>query len=97
VDHVCHTPACVNPEHLRIVTRKQNMENRGKVVRRNNSSGYQNVEWNPQRGRWMVRMLHGGERHFGGYFTDVHEAGRAARELRNRLFTHNDIDRQEPA
>lgn len=24
VDHICHTRACVNPEHLRVLTRSQN-------------------------------------------------------------------------
>ncbi|XWX91267.1 HNH endonuclease [Salmonella enterica] len=28
VDHKCHNTLCVNPSHLRLVTPKQNSENR---------------------------------------------------------------------
>lgn len=28
VDHICRVPKCVNPEHLRLLTRTQNMRNR---------------------------------------------------------------------
>src|SRR4051812_6604959 len=43
-DHICHNPACVRPEHLRIVTRKQNNENRA-GAQKNCKSGVRGVIW----------------------------------------------------
>jgi hypothetical protein len=92
LDHVCHTTLCVNPAHLRQVTRKENSENYS-GPQRNNTSGYLGVSWHKHRGRWVVNVTHDGERYCGGYFTDVEEAAEAARQLRLKLFTHNDLDR----
>ena len=44
IDHTCHNPSCVNPQHLRVVTPKQNCENvRGAQV--NNASRVRGVVW----------------------------------------------------
>lgn len=91
LDHRCRNRACVNPDHLREVTNKQNQEHT--YARSNNTSGYRGVTFNKLKGKWSVLVKHDGANHFGGYFTDVHEAGRVARDLRNELFTHNDMDR----
>lgn len=45
LDHRCLVPLCVNPEHLRIVTRKQNNENRSGAYR-NNPVGVRGVTRN---------------------------------------------------
>jgi hypothetical protein len=34
VDHLCHNPACVNPEHLEAVSHRENMRRRRPVVSR---------------------------------------------------------------
>ena len=96
LDHTCHVRACVNPEHLREVTNKQNNENRA-GARRDNRSGVRGVSWHARDGKWRVRVVHNGRTHSGGYFDDLDEAAEAARQLRLKLFTHNDADRKETA
>ena len=92
IDHKCHNPPCVNPYHLRLVTRKQNTENLAQLSK-NNRSGYNGVSWSKQKSKWLVRTVSNGTVHHGGFFDDVHEAGEAARLKRNELFTHNELDR----
>ena len=91
LDHVCRNRACVRPDHLRPVTNKQNAEHRDSRGR--HSSGYRSVHWHKASNKWSVCVYHNGERHHGGYFLDVHEAGAVARDIRNALYTHNEIDR----
>lgn len=91
IDHRCRNRACVNPDHLREVTNKQNAEH--KAMSPTNTSGYRGVTFSKLRGKWVVLVGHNGTNHSGGYFDDVHEAGGAAKNLRNELFTHNDLDR----
>lgn len=50
IDHICHNPPCVNPEHLRAVTHKQNMENRAGASR-NSVTGVLGVHRSPVTGR----------------------------------------------
>jgi hypothetical protein len=92
LDHACRNRLCVNPEHLRPVTNKQNMENQSRISA-NSISGYRGVYWNARDRRWSVAVGHHGKLHHGGYFTDLREAVQAAKDLRNELFTHNDADR----
>ena len=92
LDHLCHTRRCVRPDHLRIVTNKQNQEHRA-GANKNSRSGVRGVSWNTRRGRWEVRVGHHGRYHFGGYFDDLDAAAEAARALRLKLFTHSDPDR----
>jgi hypothetical protein len=96
VDHICRNRLCVRPEHLRASTHKQNMENQGPTIRsRTGVRGVYvagidvltGVTW------YGVLVGHNGTRCCGGFFTDIKLAEEAAVELRNRLFTHNDLDR----
>ena len=90
IDHICHNRLCVNPEHLRLATNKQNLENIG-VVR--SSSGYLGVTWHRRLHRWQAAVTSNGVKHHVGYFDNAADAGRAAAEARVRLFTHNALDR----
>ena len=92
IDHRCRNRGCVRPDHLRLVTNKQNHEHRG--VDRTNTSGYRGVSFHRVSKKWQVYVTHNGRRHYGGNFLDVHEAGAAAKALRNELFTHNDLDKR---
>lgn len=90
IDHVCRNRACVNPTHLRLATKKQNAEN---TVGRG-SSGVRGVGFDKRRNLWRVQVTHNYKNHQGGHYETIGEAEQAARELRNRLFTHNILDRQ---
>ena len=80
--------ACKN--NLKIVTREENMENRG--VTRRSTTGYLNV-YREKRGTYRVCVKKNGVNHYKGCFTDIEEANRYAIELRNKLMTNNVFDR----
>lgn len=92
IDHTCRNRKCVNPDHLREVDKSQNQQNLATL--RDTRSGYRGVAWHEHSRSWHVVVGHLGHQHSGGYFKDVHEAGRAAIALRNRLYTHNEEDRK---
>ena len=92
LDHTCHNRACVNLDHLRPTSRKQNMENLAGPYR-GSVSGVRGVSRCPRTGKWRVRVKHNYREYPGGLFVDLADAERAAIALRNRLFTHNDADR----
>lgn len=91
IDHICHTRDCVKPEHLRIATSKQNMENLlGAQI--NSKSGVRGV-YRREYGKWQVQVTHNRRVYNGGTFNELADAETAAIELRNKLYTHNDMDR----
>lgn len=86
IDHTCHNRGCVNPSHLRVVTRKQNTENlRGGSGR----SGIRGVSWVKRRRMWRAYATHNRRMYEAGCYPTVEEAAEAAARLRNSLFTHN--------
>lgn len=93
VDHRCHNRACVNPSHLRVVTHKQNLENREGAQRNNLTSGIRGVTWQKSLKKWRAYVRHNMVDYHLGYFTDISEAEAAAVAKRLSLFTHNDLDR----
>lgn len=92
LDHTCHNPACVNILHLRELANKQNLEN---VTGLNsaNTSGYRGAWLDKRNGQWYARVKHMYVNHNSGPYATAQEAGEAAQALRNKLFTHNDLDR----
>lgn len=92
VDHVCFTRSCVNPGHLRLVTNKQNGENRREASSRS-KSGVRGVWWDKSKGKWSAGITHNGRRVTVGRFDSVEEAQDAVRNKRIELFTHNERDR----
>lgn len=92
IDHICRQPSCVNPEHLRATTHKQNKENLG-GANRNNRCGVRGVHWSAQNKGWMAVVGHNGKRHHVGTFRNLRDAEAAVIAKRNELFTHNDTDR----
>ena len=94
IDHTCHSKACVNPGHLRAVSNKQNLENRDRANRQNKHSGVRGVSWHKTSGKWIVFVGHNYRKVYGGYYDTIEEAAEAAKNLRNRLHTHNDADRK---
>ena len=90
LDHTCFNPSCVNPDHLRAVTRKQNSENRSRAI---GGSGVRGVTWCKRKLKWKTQVRHSGKNYHAGYFTDLADAERAVIAKRIELFTHNDRDR----
>ena len=93
-DHWCRVRLCVNPSHMRPVTRKQNLEHQPDA-RSNSSSGVRGVSWDRARGRWMASVGHNGRTYHCGRFGSLEEAAAAVIRMRCELFTHNDQDRQQ--
>lgn len=93
LDHICHNRSCVNPDHLRVVTRKQNGENR-LGPRSDNTTGFLGVHLNKKTGRYYATVVHNGKAHSKYGFTTAEEADVAVRKLRIDLYTHNDVDRK---
>lgn len=93
VDHICHVRLCVNPDHLRAVTHKQNMENRSGAVK-GSTSGIRGASWVGRLNKWVAQVRHNHETHYLGLYETAKEAASAAEEKRLQLFTHNDLDRK---
>lgn len=94
IDHSCFNRVCVNPSHLRPVSRKQNSEHRQGAHTTNRTSGARGVYWSKGGGKWFARVVHNQHAYHLGMFTTIPEAESAAIAKRIELFTHNDVDRQ---
>jgi hypothetical protein len=92
LDHTCHNRACVNPAHLRIVNNKQNIENHN-GPNRGSTSGVRGVSLHRSSGLWRASVMSDGRRQSAGYFKTIREAEAAVIALRNKLHTHNNLDR----
>lgn len=87
IDHMCHNTSCVNPEHLRACTQKQNRENQqGADIR--SKTGTRGVG-RLKTGRFSVRVGHNGVVQRHGSYDTLEEAEAVAIRVRNDLFTHN--------
>ena len=93
IDHICHNPPCVNPDHLRSVTQKQNLEHQVSAMR-TSKTGVRGVFYYPSRGNYVGSVRHQKKLHHVGYFATIAEAEAAVIAKRNELFTHNDADRK---
>lgn len=92
IDHTCGNRGCINIAHLRLVTTKQNNENRTRL-NSTNTSGYRGVTYLPSVGKWFASVQHDWDIYRVGTFDTAEEAGEAARLKRLELYTHNDRDR----
>lgn len=95
VDHICHNRSCVNPDHLRLATVKQNIENR-EGAQSNSRTGVRGISI-ARNGKFIARVKHHGKRVIVGTFADLEDAERAVIACRNDLFTHNIRDRARAA
>ena len=90
LDHRCRNTLCVNPDHLRVVTNKQNQEHRA-GAQSNSSTGIRGVSYRKQDGLWDARVGHHGERH-SRTFRTREEAEAQVIAWRMEFFTHNDCE-----
>jgi hypothetical protein len=88
LDHICFNRLCVNPSHLRPVTRKQNMEHQQGAYA-NSKSGVRGVCHHKASGKWIARVGHFGKIIHVGLFENLEEAAAAVKAKRNELYTHN--------
>lgn len=95
IDHKCQNPSCVNPQHLRPVTRTVNAQN--KALAPGNTSGYKGVHWNRKLEKWQARVTHEGRRWTVGYASTAIEAGRMALEARMKHWADGNKYDQELA
>lgn len=93
VDHICHNRACGKLEHLRLVTRKQNAENRAGADR-NTQTGIRGVTVQRRTGKFIAQVTHDNKWYYAGLHLTAEAAGEAARLKRLELFTHNEADRK---
>ncbi|RJU01990.1 HNH endonuclease [Arthrobacter frigidicola] len=92
IDHTCHNTLCVNPEHLREATHKQNMEHRA-AANTGNVSGVRGVHWAARYQKWEAQVKHHGKSLYLGRYDTVPEAESVVVAKRLELFSHNDADR----
>lgn len=92
VDHICHVRHCVNPEHLRLATPKQNVENHS-GPQKNNTSGYRGVSWHEGTGKWRGKVGHNYKYYDCGLHENLQDAAEAVRLKRIELHTHNNKDK----
>ena len=92
LDHICHAHNCVNPEHLRTVTNKQNHENLKGALSRS-KTGILGVSWDTSKQKWRAVVGHNYKQVHVGRFDSIEEAEAAVIAKRNELFTHNNLDR----
>lgn len=81
VDHMCFNRACVNPEHLRLLSHAENGQNRASA-NVNSKTGVRGVYWVGDRNGWIARASIGDVTHEIGVFSTIEEAARAATEWR---------------
>ena len=84
VDHSCHNKLCVNPDHLRVVDRSGNAQNRAGATS-TSTYGVRGVYWAARYEKWVVSVTVRGVVHSIGYFRDLSDAEYAAVTARARL------------
>lgn len=72
-------------ENLRIVTRRQNCENKTKSK---GTSQFKGVHWSDQYGKWRATGGRRGEYRILGHFDDELEAAEVARKYREQNYSH---------
>jgi hypothetical protein len=87
IDHI-NRDGCDNRlENLRLVTQKQNCENRS--LGKNNKSGHPGVDWCKKLCKWRARITVNYKGLHLGYFANIEDAIDAYKEHAAQLHTHN--------
>ncbi len=78
VDHKDHTRNNNKWDNLRHVTRADNSKNQ--TIHRNNTSGFNGINWRKNRNRWLVRIAVNGKRIYIGMFVNIKDAVEARKQ-----------------
>ena len=97
VDHKCWNALCVNPDHLRLATPGQNLQNL-KGANSNSTSGYRGVHWVSREKKWRATAGLNGKVHYLGLYDYPEEAARIASDWRSEHMPYSQMDKKkEPA
>lgn len=92
VDHTCHNPPCVNPEHLRLADNAQNGQNRA-GARINSKSGIRGVYWSKRENGWRADATVNGKRPYLGIYPTTEEAEAAVIKFRRENMPFSEMDK----
>src|SRR5690625_2021807 len=84
IDHLCHTPSCVNPSHLREATHQQNMWNR-KGARKDSKTGVRGVRFRKETNNYQAAFAYKKRRYYVGTFETLDEAKKAVEAARAEI------------
>lgn len=88
IDHINGNKTDNRLCNLRVVSNKQNQENR--PAPRNTTSGYRGVNWHSSYKKWMARICHNKKRETIGFFDTAEEAYQAYKNRALQIYTHAD-------
>lgn len=89
LDHICRTPLCVNPSHVREVTQKQNCEHR--VPQRRSQTGIRGV-FPDGKGGWEIGVGCTKNGRVRGIVSCIKQAEAITILCREIMYTHSDLD-----
>jgi len=84
IDHINRDKLDNRKSNLRIVTQKENSQNRG--ISRNNTSSVKGVSWNNQNGKWRARIGVNNKMKHLGYFNNIEDAKKARLDAEKKYF-----------
>jgi hypothetical protein len=91
VDHMHGVEAGNGVGNLREATNGQNQHNQR--TRQDNTSGYPNVSWHKQTGKWQTQIRVAGSKHYLGLFDDPREAYAAVCDAKAKLHPFQPVQR----
>lgn len=89
IDHRCFRRNCVRPDHLRLVTHAQNLQNR-RGADQDSATGVRGVYWDGGRRKYRTQVILSGKKFYAGSFDTLEEAEAAVVAKRRELFTYDD-------
>jgi hypothetical protein len=87
IDHIDGDKLNNRLENLRDATHKQNTENQKLLP--SNKSGHRGVSWSQKGKKWRAYLKNNGKTIHLGYYEKLEDAALAAREAREKIFTHD--------